>query len=195
MKKIIVNILLITSICYLGFLNLAFAHTPILIDLSLSCNASNYGDYIFPTSKYSFRSGDYEHVEGKGCDLIGADLSKANLSGANLHWADLTEADLRWADLRWADLSRAYFTEADLRWADLRWADLSGTYFTDADLIGADLSGTDLSWAKLAHARNLSKIECNSKTDFPGRNSHFKQRHSISCDKNKTIKGSANFLE
>ena len=173
MKKIIVNILFITSIGQLGFLNLGFATYQ--TDISRECDESNYRDYIFNFNK------NVTYARGKGCDLYGADLSGANLfwadlSGASLRWADLSKAILYGADLRWPDLSEADLAEADLRWANLRWADLRG-----ADLRGADLRGADLRGANLENTRNLSFIICNYETNFPGFDSSFEQYHGINC--------------
>ena len=167
MKKITANILLITSICQLGFLNLSFATNQ--EDISKECNFSNYRDYIFENVT--------TYARGKGCDLIGINLSEANLTGANL-----TGANLRGANLRGANLIGANLYEADLTTAKLIGANLSGAKLTGTDLLWANLSGAKLTETDLTKTVNLSYIKCNNETDFPGLDHFFKQDHGIKCN-------------
>ena len=93
----------------------------------LSCDRSNYKQYIFDVRKTQELISQTE----QGCQLAGMDLSQANLKGAYL-----LKANLQGANLQGANLSKANLKGANLKGADLQGADLQGTFLIKANLKG-----------------------------------------------------------
>ena len=115
--------------------------------------------------KYSFDSGETNHLNLfrtnlQHSDLLKADFSGANLSEANLSGANLSEAILYRANLYKADLSSAILIKADLSEANFSEANLSGADFYRANLSGADLSSANLrADLRVAHTDFLSEAD------------------------------------
>ena len=79
---------------------------------------------IIVKCKYSFKSGEINHLNLSKTDLRNANLRDVNLSGADLSRANLEGADLKGANLEEAYLDVAHLEDTNLFLAHLEGADL-----------------------------------------------------------------------
>lgn len=94
-------------------------------------------------------TGDHEHQDLTGRNLVGtffdrANLTNSNLSGQNLAHIVVNDSNWQGTNLRGADLQGAVLSNVDLAGADLRDANLSGAILVNCNLDGVKLDGVIL---------------------------------------------------